>query len=53
MDRIKKVVDADLLWLPACLCHDLENREPRYIQQVLDAAFRSSLARLSRLENYL
>jgi hypothetical protein len=53
MDRIKRVVSDDLLRLPASLCHDLANHEPRYIQQALDAAFRSSLERLNRLENYL
>jgi hypothetical protein len=53
MERIKRVVSADLLMLPGSLCHDLANREPQYIQQVLDAAFRSSLERLNRLENYL
>jgi hypothetical protein len=53
LDGIKRVVGAALLRLPASLCHDLANREPRYIQQVLDAALRSSLERLIRLENYL
>jgi hypothetical protein len=53
MERIKRVVSADLLRLPGSLCHDLANREPRYIQQVLDAAFRSASARLSQPENYL
>jgi hypothetical protein len=53
MERIKRVVSADLLRLPGSLCHDLANREPQYIQQVLDAAFRSASARLSRPENYL
>ena len=52
MDRIKSVVGADLLRLPANLSHGLANREPRHIQQVLDAAFRSSLERLNRPENY-
>ena len=53
MDRIRAVGSADLLQLPASLCHDLANREPRQFQQLLDAALRSSLERLSRLENYL
>jgi hypothetical protein len=53
MERIKRVVSADLLRLPGSLYHDLANREPQYIQQVLDAAFRSASARLSRPENYL
>jgi len=53
LDGIKKVVGAVLLRLPASLCHDLANREPQYIQQVLDAALRSTLERLNRLENYL
>lgn len=33
MDRIRAVVSADLLKLPASLCHELANREPQYIQQ--------------------
>jgi hypothetical protein len=53
MDRIRAVVSVELLKLPASLCHGLAHREPRHIQQVLDAAFRSSLERLNRLENYL
>ena len=53
MDRIKAALSNELLRLPASLCHELANREPRYIQQVLDAAFRSSLERLNRPENYL
>lgn len=53
MDRIRAVMSAELLRLPGSLCHDLANREPRYIQQVLDPAFRSSLERLSRPETYV
>jgi hypothetical protein len=34
---------------PASLCHELSNREPRCIQRTLDAAFRSTLERLSQL----
>jgi hypothetical protein len=51
MERIRAIVSADLLKLPASLCHDLPNREPRYIQLLLDAALVSALARLSQLEN--
>jgi hypothetical protein len=53
MERIRAVVSADLLKLPASLCHELANREPQYIQQVLDAAFRSTLERVSQPETYL
>jgi hypothetical protein len=53
MERIRAVVSADLLRLPGSLSHGLANREPRYIQQALDAAFRSALERLSRPETYL
>ena len=53
MDRIKAALSNELLRLPANLSHELANREPQYIQQVLDAAFRSTLARLRLLENYL
>ena len=52
LDRIKSVVGADLLGLPASLCHELANRGPEHIQQVLDAAFRSALERPSQLETY-
>jgi hypothetical protein len=53
MERIRAVVSADLLKLPASLFHELANREPQYIQQVLDAAFRSTLERVSQPETYL
>lgn len=53
LEAIKRVVSAELLRLPGCLCRDLANREPRYIQQVLDAAFRSTLERVSQPETYL
>jgi len=53
VDRIKAALGNELLRLPASLSHELANREPQYIQKVLDAAFRSALERLSRLENYL
>jgi hypothetical protein len=53
MDRMRAVVSSEILRLPANLSGDLANREPQHIQQVLDAALISALARLSRLENYL
>ena len=53
LERIKRIVGADLLKLPGTLCHDLANLEPRRIQQLLDTAFRSALERLNRPENYL
>jgi hypothetical protein len=53
MDRIRAIVSAEILRLPANLSRDLANREPEDIQQVLHAALRSSLERLNRLENYL
>ena len=52
MDRIRAVVSADLLQLPASLCHDLAGKDPQYIQQVLGAALRSALERLNRPEIY-
>jgi hypothetical protein len=42
-----------LLRLPASLCHELANRDAQHIQQVLDAAFLSTLERLSQPETYL
>jgi hypothetical protein len=53
LERIKSVVGTDLLRLPGSLCHDLAGRDPQHIQQLLDAALRSSLERLNRPENYL
>jgi len=53
IDGIKRVVSADLLGFPVNLCHKLANCEAEHIQRVLDAALRSSLARLCRPENYL
>jgi hypothetical protein len=53
MECIRAVLGADLVRLPRTLCHDLANRDPQYIQQVLDAAFRSALERLSQPETYL
>jgi len=53
MDRIRAVVSAELLKLPARLCHDLAGRDPQYIQQVLDTGLRSALDRLGRPESYL
>jgi hypothetical protein len=53
MDCIKRFESADLLTLTADLSRDLTNRDPQYIQQVLDAASRSALPRLSLLENYV
>jgi hypothetical protein len=52
LDGIKGVA-ADLLRLPASLCHELANRDAQHIQQVLDAAFLSTLERLSQPETYL
>jgi hypothetical protein len=43
MNRIRSVVSAELLKLPGNLSPKLANREPAYIQQVLDATLRSSL----------
>jgi transcriptional regulator with XRE-family HTH domain len=53
MERIRAVVGADLLRVPASLCHELAGRNPQHIQHVLDAALRSALERLSRPETYL
>jgi len=53
MSRIRAVVSTEIPRLPGSLCHELANREPRHIQQLLNAALRSSLERLNRLENYL
>ena len=53
MDWIKAALSNELLTLPTSFCNELANREPRYIQEVLDAALRSSLERLNRLESYL
>jgi hypothetical protein len=53
LERIRSVVGTDLLRLPGSLCHDLANREPQHFQQVLDAAFRSTLERVSQPETYL
>lgn len=53
LERIKSVVGTDLLRLPGSLCHDLAGRDPQHIQQLLDAALRSSLERLNRLEDCL
>jgi hypothetical protein len=53
MDRIRAVVSAELLKLPASLCYELADRDPQHVQQLLNTALRSSLERLNRLENYL
>jgi hypothetical protein len=53
MNRIRAVVSAELLKLPASLCHELAGRDSQRIQQLLNTALRSSLERLDRLENYL
>ena len=53
LEGIKRRVSADLLKLPASLCHELAGRNPQHIQRVSTAALRSSLERLNRLENYL
>jgi hypothetical protein len=53
MERIRAVVSGDLLGVPVNLCQRLAHRDPGFIQQVLEAALRSSLERLSRRENYL
>ena len=53
LEAIKRAVSAELLSLPGTLSHQLANREPQYIQQVLDTAFRSSLERLSLAKTYL
>jgi hypothetical protein len=53
MDRIRAVVSAELLKLPASLCYELAGRDPQHFQQLLNTALRSSLERLNRLENYL
>jgi hypothetical protein len=50
---IYRILEQNLKALPASLCHEFENRGLEHIQQVLDAALRSALARLSRPENYL
>ena len=50
MTGIRTVVSGDLLGVPASLCDELANRDPQYIQQVLGAALRSSLERLSQPE---
>ena len=53
LERIKKVVGADLLKLPVGLCHELAGRNPQHIQQVLGTALPSALDRLARPESYL
>jgi flagellar biosynthesis/type III secretory pathway protein FliH len=53
LEGIKRRVSGDLLKLSASLCHELAHREPRHVQEVLDAALRSALGRLNRPENYL
>jgi hypothetical protein len=53
MDRIRVVVSTDLLRLPGSLCDELANREPQYIQQLLNATLRAALDRLAGPENYL
>ena len=52
MDRIKAAFGNELLRLPPGLCHQLANREPQHIQQVLEGALRSALERLSKRGNH-
>jgi hypothetical protein len=52
VDRIKAAFGNELLRLPPGLCHKLANRDPQYIQQLLDAALRSALDRLAQPESY-
>jgi hypothetical protein len=53
MDRIRAVVSADLLQLPASLCHELAHQDPQHIQQLLNVALRLALDRLAGPETYL
>ena len=46
MERIRAGLSNELLRLPANLSRDLSNRDPQYIQQALEVAFRSALERL-------
>jgi hypothetical protein len=53
MERVRAVASADLVGVPVNLSHKLAHRDPEYIRQVLNAALRSSMERLSRPESYL
>jgi hypothetical protein len=52
LEGIKRRVSGELLRLPETLSHQLANREPRHVQELLTAALRSALDRLSRPEAY-
>jgi len=53
MAHIRSAVSDDLLKLPPSLCHELADKNPQSVQQVLNTALRSALDRLARTENYL
>jgi flagellar biosynthesis/type III secretory pathway protein FliH len=52
LEGIKRRVSGELLRLPETLSHQLAHREPRHVQELLTAALRSALDRLSRPEDY-
>jgi flagellar biosynthesis/type III secretory pathway protein FliH len=53
LEGIKRRVSGELLRLPETLSHQLANREPRHVQELLTAALRSALDRLAGPETYL
>jgi hypothetical protein len=53
MDRIRAVVSADLLKLPASRVMNSRTESRSIFSRVLDAAFRSTLERVSQPETYL
>jgi hypothetical protein len=52
MSRIRAVVSAEILRLPASLAETLAGKDPAYIQVVLERAIHKSLEALSGPENY-